>query len=436
MKTIIKIWKSRDLRKKIFFVVLLLIAYRLIVTVPIPIEASKGVIDAIAKQGKLGGAFDILELVSGGALSQFSIAAMGVGPYITASIIVQLVTKAIPALSALQKEGEYGRQKITQYTRLLTVPIAALQGIGVVNILKQFAAQFGVPFNLTGFDWFVVLLSLTAGTMLVMWIGEMISAKQIGNGISLIIFIGIVARLVPSVVQSYQTSQGDPSYLFNMLIFTAVALVVVFLVVFITEGVRNLPVSYARAVRGQSTYQRVQTSLPLKVNMAGVIPIIFAVAVVSVPGTLGTLLGHAKTRWLADASNTLSRTFATTGNTYWIVYFLLVIGFTYFSTYLYFHPKEVAENLQKQGGYIPGTRPGTETAGYLSSVINRISLFGSLFLGLIAILPFLLEKFKLVEAGNQALAIGGTGLLIVISVVIETVRAVRAQLLLRSYEDA
>jgi preprotein translocase subunit SecY len=419
------IWKTKDLRTKILIVLGLLITTRILAYVPIPgVDASS--LKAFFEQSQF---FNLLDIFSGGGLTNFSIAMLGVGPYITASIIMQLMTIIVPSLSELQKEsGEAGREKINQYTRYLTIILAPLQAFGTIRVLQsQGGADILGVFS--PFQWFLTLLSVTAGTMLVMWIGEIITEYGIGNGLSLIIFAGIVARLPASVNSFIQLY--DPSKLPTILGFVAVGLIVIAGVVLVSEAQRNVPISYAKRLRGDKLYGGVNTHLPLRLNQAGVIPIIFAISIMLFPALIAQFFVNAKTAIIAEYAQKIIDLFnGSQGWTYGITYFVLVVLFTYFYTAVVFNPDEVAENVQRNGGFIPGLRPGKQTADYLYKVLNRITLPGSVFLGLIAVLPLLLQQLT----GTQALTLGGTSLLIVVSVVIETIKQIEAQLTMHDYE--
>ena len=419
------IWKTKDLRTKILIVLGLLISTRILAYVPIPgVDASS--LKAFFEQSQF---FNLLDIFSGGGLTNFSIAMLGVGPYITASIIMQLMTIIVPSLSELQKEsGEAGREKINQYTRYLTIILAPLQAFGTIRVLQsQGGADILGVFS--PFQWFLTLLSVTAGTMLVMWIGEIITEYGIGNGLSLIIFAGIVARLPASVSSFIQLY--DPSKLPTILGFVAVGLIVIAGVVLVSEAQRNIPISYAKRLRGDKMYGGVNTHLPLRLNQAGVIPIIFAISIMLFPALIAQFFVNAKTAIIAEYAQKIIDLFnGSQGWTYGITYFVLVVLFTYFYTAVVFNPDEVAENVQRNGGFIPGLRPGKQTADYLYKVLNRITLPGSVFLGLIAVLPLLLQQLT----GTQALTLGGTSLLIVVSVVIETIKQIEAHLTMHDYE--
>jgi preprotein translocase subunit SecY len=420
------IWKTKDLRNKIFIVIALLIVTRILAHIPIP-GVSVGNLQAFFEQNQF---LNLLDVFSGGGLTNFSIAMLGVGPYITASIIMQLLTIIIPKLGELQKEsGEAGRETINRYTRYLTIVLAPLQGYGTIKLLlSQGGASVLGAFS--PFQWFLTLLAVTAGTMLVMWIGEIITEFGIGNGLSLIIFAGIVARL-PLTIRSF-IDLYDPSQLPTMLGFLAVGLLVIAGVVLVTEAQRNIPVSYAKRVRGEKLFGGVNTHLPLRLNQAGVIPIIFAVSVMLFPALIAQFFLNVKTAVVAEYAQKIINIFNNTQSIFYgIAYFVLVVVFTYFYTAVVFNPDEIAENVQRNGGFIPGMRPGRQTADYLYRVLNRITLPGSVFLGIIAILPFILQKFT----GTKALTLGGTSLLIVVAVVIETIKQVEAQLTMHDYDS-
>jgi len=420
-KKIIQIWKIKDLRNSILFVLAMLVISRIAAHIPIPGIDATALKDFFASNQLLG----IMNILSGGGMENFSIVAMGVAPYITASIIFQLLTMIVPALEELQKEGEAGRQKINQWTRMLTVPLAALQGYSLIALLSKSSSQ--VFMGLTPWRLVVMIATVTAGTMFLMWIGELISEKHIGNGISLLIFAGIITRLPSAVQQTLLVF--DKTQIITVGLFLVVAILTIVGVVVITEGQRNVPVSYAKRVRGMKMYGGVNTHLPLRVNMAGVIPIIFAISIILFPPMIAQFFLTAKTQILVNIAQQVINVFQNQ-IFYGVMYFLLVFGFTYFYTEVVFHPDQIAENLQKQGGFIPGIRPGRHTAEYLKNTTNRIILAGALFLGAIAVLPLVLQSFT----GLTTLTIGGTSLLIVVSVVIETFGQIESQLTMRDYE--
>lgn len=416
------VWKIPEVRNKILFVLGILLIFRVTAHIPIP-GVNLAALKAFFESNQFLG---LLNTFSGGGYDTFSVVMLGVGPYITSSIIFQLLTMIIPSLERLQKEGERGQEKINQWTRYLAVPLAALQGYGTITLIRRSSAAV-LP-NLTPYEFATALVVITAGTIFLMWLGELISEKKIGNGISLMIFAGIVAS-VPSQLQQ-TVAVFDSSKLVQTLTFVGLGIVTVIGVVFVTEAIRKIPVSYARRVRGSQMVGGSDTFLPLRVNQAGVIPIIFAVSIVLMPSLVAQFLVGSKVAWLQQAATTTLRLFQQGGWLYDSLYFVLVFAFTYFYTAVVFQPNQIAENLQKQGGFIPGIRPGKQTADYLGYVTNRIILAGAFFLGVIAILPNLVQRFT----GVTTLIVGGTSLLIVVSVVIETVKQIESQLIVRDYE--
>lgn len=417
-----QLWKVREIRSRILFVLALLIAFRILAHIPIPGVDLENLRSFFGSNQLLG----LLNIFSGGALENFSVVMLGVGPYITASIIFQLLTMIVPRLEELAKEGEQGQQRINQWTRLLTVPLAVLQAYGTIVLLRQQGR--GIIGDFSPFQLTTAIVSITAGTILLMWLGELISEKKIGNGISLLIFAGIVAQLPLGLQQALAVF--DPTKIFTVLVFLVLALVTIAGVTYMTEAQRNVPVSYARRIRGMRIFGGVDSHLPLRVNQAGVIPIIFAISLILFPPLIAQFFVNSPVGWIASLARGTTSLFQQTGLFYAAVYFALVVAFTYFYTAVVFHPHKVAENLQKQGGFIPGIRPGAHTSEYLGYVSNRIIPAGALFLGVIAILPIIVQNAFAV--GN--LVIGGTSLLIVVSVVLETVKQIEAQLLVREYE--
>lgn len=419
---VIQVFKVIGLRNNILIVLALLAVFRLAAVIPVPgVDAVR--LNSLFQSNQF---FGLLNVFSGGAMDKLSIVMLGVAPYITASIIIQLLTMIFPALKEIyQGAGEQGRQKFNQYTRLLTVPLAALQGYGFLALLQR----QNIITNLTTFDLITNLVVIIAGTVFLMWIGELISERKIGNGISLLIFAGIIAELPIQVRQIYLNTTLDPSLLPILLVFIAVAVLIVAGVVFINDSQRNIPVSYAKRIRGSRMYGGVSTYLPLKINQAGVIPIIFAMSILLFPQMLATFLQAAGIPWLENLARSFN-TFFQTGWLYGGLYFILVVLFTFFYTSVVFDTKEIAENIQKQGGFIPGIRPGSSTVEFLDKLMNRITLAGSVSLGLIAVLPFIIQFFT----GTTALTIGGTALLIVVSVVLDTINQIKAQLAMYEYE--
>ncbi len=420
MNKFLQIFKIPDLRSKILFVLALLAVFRVLAVIPVPgIDATR--IKQFFSQNQL---FGLLSVFSGGALENFSIVMLGVGPYITATIIMQLLTMVFPKIKELYyEEGEAGRAKFNQYSRLLTLPLALIQTYSFLILLQN----QGVMERLAGLELLTTLVMVTAGTILLMWFGELITEKQIGNGISLIIFAGIVARVPNSIQQNILTY--DPSKIPSYIGFLIVALLVIFGVVIINEAERKIPINYAKRVRGTKVYGGVTTYLPLRVNQAGVIPIIFALSFLLFPRFIGQVLSSSQNPIIlkigVGLENILSNNWI-----YAAVYFLLVVIFTFFYTIVTFEPTELANNLQKQGGFIPGIRPGKSTADFLNFILNRVTLVGAIFLGIIAILPNVLQNLT----GITTLSLGGTSLLIVVSVALETMRQIEAQLIMREYE--
>jgi preprotein translocase subunit SecY len=465
-KTIFRSLKNRDMQKRVGIVLGLVVVYRFLAHVPVPLAEPtklKQVIDTVINSSDFGG---FLNLLSGGALASFSIVLVGLSPFITASIITQLLTKAIPKLEELHKDGESGRRKINQWTRMLAVPLAVVQSIAFIYILRQtvLAGSTSVLNNATPVEWTVAVLAMTTGAVLLMWLGELITEQGIGNGISMLIFAGIISQL-PSTMASlfsslFDTSKGslsvfgwfhipvDPTMFWVSVIIAVASLLVLYVLVKINEAQRVITVNYAKRVQGNSSYGGVKSILPIKLIAAGVIPVIFAVAFLSLPAFVGQVLKATGNAAYLELANNLITWFQApsagtfTGST-WIsliypaCYFALVIIFTYFYTGIVFNSNEIAENLQKQGGFIEGVRPGLQTEKYLSRTVNRLILFGSLVLGLIAVMPFIAE-YLFAQAGITGisnLAIGGTGILIVVSVALESLRQINSRALMVTYDD-
>ncbi|PIR73225.1 MAG: preprotein translocase subunit SecY [Candidatus Moranbacteria bacterium CG10_big_fil_rev_8_21_14_0_10_35_21] len=417
---ILQIFRIKELRNKIFFILVLLIIFRLAANIPVP-----GVDQEQLKNFFQGNQlFGLLNLFSGGGLSSISIMLLGVGPYITASIIMQLLTMIVPRLEQIYKEeGEAGRQKFNQWTRWATVPLAAMQTFAMISLLRSQQ----ILGELTRFDMASIVVVSVAGTIFLMWLGELITEKKIGNGVSLIIFAGIVAG-IPSVV-SRIISTWDSSQFFTYLFLLIATVIAVAGVVMVTEGQRNIPVSYAKRIRGNRMYGGTSSHLPLRVNQAGVIPIIFAMSIMLFPGMIANFLANSSQATVASIARFVGNIFQNQ-LFYGSAYFILVVAFTYFYTAVVFDPNKISESLQKQGGYVPGIRPGKNTAEYLYAIMNRVTLSGAIFLGLIAVLPFIIQAFTNINS----ISVGGTGLLIVVSVVIETIKQIEGQLVMRDYE--
>ncbi len=407
------------LRNRLLFVAGALAVTRVLAAIPIPgIDAAQLGLFLANNQF-----FGLLNLFSGGGLANLSLVMLGVGPYITASIVMQLMTMMVPRLKAMyQEEGEAGRTRFSQYTRFLTLPIAVVQGISFLIILER----QGVLPALTPLQFGINLLTIVAGSMLLMWIGELISEYGLGNGVSVVIFAGIVAGLPSAISQTLFAFEAAqiPVYL----MFVAAALVVIAAVVYITEAERPVPVTYAKRVRGMKFFGGTSTYLPLRLNQAGVIPIIFALSFLLLPQMFGTFFQTSSVPWLASSAAVVLA-FVANQWLYGIVYFLLVFLFTYFYTAVTFEPNSIAENLQRNGAFIPGIRPGTHTSEYLGRTITRITFVGGLFLGAIAVLPLIVQNVS----GIANIAIGGTGLLIVVNVVLDITRRIDAQLSIREY---
>jgi len=409
--------KSPDIRKKFLITAVLLAIFRLAAHIP-----AAG-IDRSSLQALFLGSplLSLLDVFSGGTLANFSIMALGLTPYINASIIMQLLTYVIPSLEELSKEGEFGQEKINQYTRFITVPLATLQGFGMYTLLRS----QNVISSLDPVPLIALVVTMAAGSMLSVWLGELINEYGVGNGISFLIFAGIVARLPVILGQSIAVVTGAD--LLKIVVFLVLSIIIVGLIVFMNEATRQIPVSYARRV---GRVGLTSSYIPLRVNQAGVIPIIFAVSLVLLPSLATQFLSGIGNPKIAQLASQISTFFNPTSFFYNLTYFLLVVGFTYFYTSVVFNPERISENLQKSGGFIPGIRPGAQTSKYLSSVLNRITLVGAVFLGLIAVLPSLFQNV----IGVANLAIGGTGILIVVSVILEVTRDLESQLVMKRYE--
>lgn len=416
-----KVWTVPEVRNGLLVIAGALLLYRVLAHISVPGVDAQQLRLFFQSNQVLG----LLSLFSGGAIENFSVVSLGVGPYITASIIFQLLTIVLPRLEEIQKDGEAGRARINQWTRYATVPLAVLNAVGILTLLRQ--SGQGIIGDLSLFQWITTVVTMTAGSVFLMWLGELITERKMGNGISLLIFANIVAGLPQQLQQIVLTYDASQALLYAAMAATAIATVVG--VVYITEGQRNVPVSYAKQVRGSRLFGGSSTHLPLRVNMSGVIPIIFAISVVLMPPVVAQFFVTAKAQWIKDAATWVIVTFQNQ-TVYAVLYFALVVGFTYFYTAIVFKPEQIAENIQKQGGFVPGIRPGQSTAQYLSAIVTRITLAGALFLGVIAVLPLLLQQ----ATGNPALLVGGTSLLIVVSVVIEVVKQIQVQIQMHDYE--
>jgi len=408
------------LRRKLILTLFILFVFRLFAFLPVPAIDLVRLRNFFAQSQFLS----LLDIFSGGTLINFSVMALGLNPYINASIILQLLTIVYPKLEELRKEGEYGRFKINQYTRFLTLPLTILQSIGIYFLLLNQK----IINSLSPLEFFSFIATLTAGTFILIWFGELISEFGLGNGISILIFSGIVGRLPVFIGRTALIFNSQ--LIFNIIVFLILAILVIALVVFVSEATRKIPVFYAKRVKGNRMYQAASNFLPLKLTQAGVIPIIFAVSFVLFPQLIGNFLAGAKNKIFSDIGNFLIFIFDPSGFFYNFIYFFLVIGFTFFYTMIIFNPQKIAEELQKNGGFIPGIRPGISTKEYLERVLYKITMVGALFLGLIAILPVFMAKIT----GIPDLVIGGTSVLIVVSVVLETFKIIDAQLIMKNYD--
>ena len=420
-ESLLNAFRAPDIRRRLLYVLGILIVFRFLAHVPVPGVNQ----DALQQYLQSTPLFSVLDLLSGGGLSSFSVVALGVNPYINASIIMQLMTGVIPSLQNLQREGEYGRNKINQYTRYLAVPTALLQSYGFLALLNS-QGILSSGFDLANGATLTQIATLTAGSMALMCLGELITEKGIGNGISFIIFAGIVSR-APSAIGGFISTPNPPL----LIGFAIIAIVSVAVIIYIQEGQRRIPIQYASRVRGRRMYQGGQTFLPLRVNQAGVIPIIFAISILLFPQQIASYFTGSEVGWVASIANGIVGFFNVRSIPYVLLYFLLTVGFTYFYTAFTFKPDDTAEQLRKNGGFIPGIRPGRPTADYLARVVTRITIAGALFLGIVATLPTLLG---IVFPALSNIALGGTGLLIVVSVIVETMKQIEAQLLMRNYE--
>ena len=456
--------KNKDMKKRLGIVLGLIVAFRFLAHIPVPLANPtelRSIIESVVNSSDFGG---FLNLMSGGALSQISIVLVGMSPFITASIITQLLTKAIPKLEELHKDGESGRRKINQWTRIVTVPLAIVQSIAFVYILQQsvLASSTTGSAGSSPWQWVVAVTAMTAGSILLMWLGELMTEQGIGNGISLVIFAGIISQLPKTfgtlVSSLFSTTNGslsvfgwfnipvDPTTFWLVLALAALGLAILYNLVKINEAQRVITINYAKRVAGNTSYGGVKSILPVKLIAAGVIPVIFAVAFLSLPAFVGQVMkvmpganatvANNLVKWFQSPTASSFSSGDWTVAIYPVLYFLLVIAFTYFYTGIVFNANEIAENLQKQGGFIEGIRPGVRTEKYLSTTVNRLILFGSVALGLIAVMPFVIDYvFSVLGLNISNLSIGGTGLLIVVTVGLETLRQVNSRALMVTYDD-
>ena len=467
-KTIFKSLKNKDMFKRVFTILGIIVAYRILAQIPVPMGDASTFKEAVSNLMDKSDFSSFLNLISGGGLASFSIILVGLSPYITGSIVVQLLTKAIPRLEELSNDGETGRRKINQWTRILTVPLAIVQSIAYIYILYQstVAANLATEFVPPAGDWVLSVTAMTAGSMILMWMGELITEQGIGNGISTLIFASIISQLPTTMTalgaRLFDTSNGalnlfgwleipvDPTTFWIVLGFTVAMLIVIYFLVKLNEAQRIITINYAKRVHGNSSYGGIKSILPIKMIAAGVIPVIFATAFLSLPALVGQVIMTVNpgnefgeslvTVFSAPSASNFSTIYPDGITGQWFVYpalyFILVFLFTYFYTSIIFNTKEIADNLQKQGGFIEGVRPGIATANYLGKVVTRLDLFGALALGLVAMLPFITDYIFIVMTGAPiGLSISGTGLLIVVTVALENLRSIDSRALMITYDD-
>ena len=467
-KNIFKSLKNKDMLKRILIIFGILVAYRFLAEVPVPMGDAATFKEAVSNLLEKSDFSNFLNLISGGGLASFSIILVGLSPYITGSIVVQLMTKAIPSLEELSNDGETGRRKINQWTRMLTVPLAIIQSIAYIYILYQgtLTPNIATDFVPTAGDWILSIISMTTGSLILMWLGELITEQGIGNGISTLIFASIISQL-PTTMASLgaaliDTSAGtlnlfgwlelpvNPTVFWIVLGFAVAMLIVIYFLVKLNEAQRIITINYAKRVHGNSSYGGIKSILPIKLIAAGVVPVIFATAFLSLPALIGQVITSVDpgnefgaslvTIFSAPSASNFATMYPDGITPRWFaypaMYFALVFVFTYFYTSIVFNTKEIADNLQKQGGFIEGVRPGYKTAEYLSKVVNRLNLFGALALGVIAMLPFATDYiFILTMGAPQGLSISGTGLLIVVTVALENLRSLDSRALMITYDD-
>lgn len=425
--TIASVFHLPALRNKILFTLGAIFIYRFVTHIPVPGADTKAMLD-LFNSNQILGAFSLL---TGGGMRNFSIVLMGLSPYINSSIIIQLMTVISPRLEALSKEGEQGRQTINRYTRWLSYPLAIMQSYGFILLLNSASSSPIIPD--TSFQGLLpIMLVVSAGTIFLMWLGEIMTEKGIGNGISMLIFAGIISS-IPSVLgQVFGLAQVNQAIWIPFIIVLIITLLVTYIIVIVTEGQRNIPINYAgREARGADHVSHI----PIRVNQAGMIPIIFAVSLMTFPVIVARFLTNAKSAWLADIANKITNQFNGAGNLYTAIYFIIVVAFTFFYVSIIFNPEQVAENIQRRGGFITGMRPGRQTAEYLSRVSRRVTLYGGLFIGFVAVFPLLVGRlFNILAIGSVPLLIGGAGLLIVVGVVLEVMRQVKIQMVMQDYE--
>ncbi|HET9016203.1 MAG TPA: preprotein translocase subunit SecY [Thermomicrobiaceae bacterium] len=427
LEATINAFKIPDLRRKILYTVGILVLFRFIATIPVP-GVDRTALTQLLNQNQLLG---MLNLFSGSTLKNFSILALGVYPYITASIIMQLLTPIVPRWEELSREGNTGQTKLNQYTHWMTIPLALLQGYGQAVLMSSAGVlkNFGLFNSATALRSIAILLTMTAGTVFLVWLGELITENGVGNGVSIIIFGGIVANL-PGAVGNLAGGGSVTQNILGTVAFGVIGIITIVGIVLLNEGMRRIPVQHAKRIRGRRVYGGGSTYIPLKVNSAGMIPLIFAVSIMVFPGMIANFLQTSSKAWVKSLAGSVATFFNPQAVPYQIVYFLMVVLFTYFYTIVLFQQQNIAENLQKQGAFIPGVRPGKNTDNYLTKVLIRITLVGALALGVVAVLPAIASALT----GVQTLLLSATSLLIVVGVAIDTMRQLEAQLLMRNYE--
>lgn len=428
LKTLQNIWHSKELRNRILFTIGLVALYRLMTHITIP-GVDREALAFVFEKNSLLGAFSML---TGGSAENFSIVLMGLSPYINASIIIQLLTVIVPRMEELSKEGEYGRRALNRWTRWLALPLAFVQSYGMISLIN---AQAQVPIIANLGDWNVILpimLTISVGTIVLMWIGELISEKGIGNGISILIFAGIIGGIPPLLGPNLALAQNDPGRLIPMVAILLITLLLTLFVVLFTEGQRRIPITYAGR---ESQGKHEQSFLPIRVNQAGMIPILFAVSLVTFPSLIGQFLLYADSEWVKAIGRVATTQFNQNSWSYLVIYFLLIIAFTYFYVSITFNPEQVAENIQKRGGFVTGIRPGRETAEYLQKVSNRLNFFGGVMIAILAVLPMGIQNlFQKLGIASVPLFIGGAGIIIIVGVVLDLVRRLNTQLLVHHYD--
>lgn len=429
LKYLKEIWNTKSLRRKMGFTLLIVLIYRFMTQITIP-NVNAEALQYVFDRNQLLGAFSLL---TGGSAENFSIVLMGLSPYINASIIMQLLTVIVPRLEEMSKEGEEGRRTINRWTRWITLPLAFLQSYGMILLINAQAGGLEIVENIGSPSVILpIMLIVSAGTVALMWLGELITEKGLGNGISVLIFASLLAAIPPVLAPTLDLAQASPERLLPFVALLIIILILTLLVVLFTEGQRRIPVTYAgkrSGAKGQQSF------LPIRVNQAGMIPIIFAVSLVTFPSILGQFLVYSDSAWLQNLGSFFANEFTSTDWAYIIIYFLLVIAFTYFYVSITFNPDQVAENIQKRGGFVPGLRPGKETAGYLSMVSNRMNFFGGSMIAFVAVLPLVLQNiFTELGVAGVPMVVSGAGIIIVVGVVVDLIRRVNAELLTQNYD--